>query len=201
MLIMGITPGAFLVRDHPLVFWGVIGSFYVDDVMLLILNLPLVGIFTRVAQIPARYLMPAVLLLCIMGAYGDNNNLFDVWVMLWAGVVGYLLRRYDFEPASLVLGLMLGPIMERSLPQVLTIERATSAGSGPRPFRPRFSFSRSWLPSSRWSPFYLFEFSPTSGGPSLNCSSVRPGRSPARTEVILRNHEAPAHPPGGLLFV
>jgi putative tricarboxylic transport membrane protein len=119
MLIMGVTPGPFLLRDHPQVFWGVIGSFYVGNLMLLILNLPLVGVFARVAQIPARYLMPIVLILCVVGAYGDNNNLFDVWVMVGAGVLGYVMRRYGYEPAPLILGLVLGPIMERSLLQAL----------------------------------------------------------------------------------
>lgn len=128
MLLMGITPGPFLLRDHPQVFWGVIGSFYVGNVMLLVLNLPLVGIFARVAQIPSNYLMPAVLVLCIVGAYGDNNNLFDVWVMLGAGVMGYLMRTYEYEPASLVLGLVLGPIMERSLLQALTIAQGDISG-------------------------------------------------------------------------
>jgi putative tricarboxylic transport membrane protein len=128
MLLMGITPGPMLLRDHPQIFWGVIGSFYIGNVMLLILNLPLVGIFARVAQIPSNYLMPSVLVLCIVGAYGDNNSLFDVWVMLGAGVVGYLLRKHNFEPASLVLGLVLGPIMERSLLQALTIEQGKLSG-------------------------------------------------------------------------
>jgi putative tricarboxylic transport membrane protein len=128
MLLMGITPGPMLLRDHPQIFWGVIGSFYIGNVMLLILNLPLVGIFARVAQIPPNYLMPGVLVLCIVGAYGDNNSLFDVWVMLGAGVVGYLLRKHNFEPASLVLGLVLGPIMERSLLQALTIEQGNIRG-------------------------------------------------------------------------
>jgi putative tricarboxylic transport membrane protein len=128
MLLMGITPGPFLLRDNPQVFWGVIGSFYIGNLMLLILNLPLVGIFARVAQIPPNYLMPGVLVLCIVGAYGDNNNLFDVWVMLGAGVTGYLLRKYDFEPASLVLGLVLGPIMERSALQTLTMEAGNISG-------------------------------------------------------------------------
>jgi putative tricarboxylic transport membrane protein len=128
MLLMGVTPGPFLLRDNPHVFWGVIGSFYIGNLMLLILNLPLVGIFARVAQIPSNYLMPGVLVLCIVGAYGDNNNLFDVWVMLGAGVVGYLLRKFDLEPASLVLGLVLGPIMERSGLQALTIEQGNVSG-------------------------------------------------------------------------
>jgi putative tricarboxylic transport membrane protein len=81
-----------------------------------------------VAQIPPNLLMPGVLVLCIVGAYGDNNNLFDVWVMLGAGVLGYLMRAYDYEPAPLVLGLVLGPIMERSLLQALTMEQGNIAG-------------------------------------------------------------------------
>jgi putative tricarboxylic transport membrane protein len=128
MLLQGITPGPFLIRNNPDVFWGVIGSFYVGNVMLLILNLPLVGIFARVAMIPTKYLMPSVLVLCIVGAYADNNNLFDVWVMLGAGVVGYLMRKVAYDPAPLILGLVLGPTMERSLLQALTMSQGNVSG-------------------------------------------------------------------------
>jgi putative tricarboxylic transport membrane protein len=128
MLLQGVTPGPFLLRDHPQVFWSVIGSLYVGNVMLLVLNLPLVGIFARVATIPARYLMPVVLVLCAMGAFADNNNLFDVWVMVGAGLLGWLMRALGYEPAPLVLGLVLGPVMERSLLQALTIARGDVNG-------------------------------------------------------------------------
>jgi putative tricarboxylic transport membrane protein len=128
MLLQGVTPGPFLLRDHPQVFWGVIGSFYVGNVMLLVLNLPLVGIFARIAGMSPKYLMPAVLVLCIVGAYADNNNLFDVWVMLGAGVIGYGMRQYDYEPAPLILGLVLGPILERSLLQALTMAQGSVRG-------------------------------------------------------------------------
>lgn len=128
MLLQGITPGPFLLRDHPHVFWGVIGSFYVGNVMLLVLNLPLVGIFARVATIPPRYLMPVVLVLCAVGAFADNNNFFDVWVMVAAGLLGYGMRALDYDPAPLVLGLVLGPVMERSLLQALTIARGDVSG-------------------------------------------------------------------------
>jgi putative tricarboxylic transport membrane protein len=121
MLLQGVTPGPFLLRDHPQVFWSVIGSFYVGNAMLLLLNLPLVGLFARVATIPPPYLMPAVLVLCAVGAFADNNSLFDVWVMVGAGLLGYLLRLLDYDAAPLVLGLVLGPLMERSLVQALTI--------------------------------------------------------------------------------
>jgi putative tricarboxylic transport membrane protein len=123
MLLMSVTPGPFLLRDHPHVFWGIIGSFYVGNVMLLLLNLPLVGVFARVATIPLRYLMPAVLVLCAVAAYSDNNNAFDVWVMVGAGVLGYAMRKLGYDPAPLVLGLVLGPLLERSLLQALTIGR------------------------------------------------------------------------------
>ncbi|HEU5321827.1 MAG TPA: tripartite tricarboxylate transporter permease, partial [Methylomirabilota bacterium] len=128
MLLQGVTPGPFLLRDHPHVFWSVIGSLYVGNLMLLVLNLPLVGIFARVATIPPRYLMPVVLVLCAMGAFADNNNLFDVWVMVAAGLLGYLMRALEYEPAPLVLGLVLGPVMERSLLQALTIARGDVNG-------------------------------------------------------------------------
>jgi putative tricarboxylic transport membrane protein len=134
MLLMNVTPGPFLLRDHPQVFWGVIGSFYVGNVMLLLLNLPLVGLFARVATIPARYLMPGVLVLCAVAAYADNNNAFDVWVLVGAGLTGWAMRALDYNPAPLVLGLVLGPLLERSLLQALTIARGDVRGlwaSGP----------------------------------------------------------------------
>lgn len=128
MLLTGVTPGPFLLRDHPQVFWGVIGSFYVGNAMLLLLNLPLVGLFARIATVPPRYLMPPVLVLCAVAAFADNNNLFDVWVMVAAGVAGYGLRRCGYDVVPLVLGLVLGPLMERSLLQALTIARGDMSG-------------------------------------------------------------------------
>src|SRR5947207_120093 len=134
MLLMNVTPGPFLLRDHPQVFWGVIGSFYVGNVMLLVLNLPLVGVFARVATVPPRFLMPGVLVLCVVAAYADNNNLFDVWVVVGAGIIGWAMRALGFNPAPLVLGLVLGPVLERALLQALTIARGDVSGlwaSGP----------------------------------------------------------------------
>lgn len=128
MLLHGITPGPLLLRDRPDVFWGVIGSFYLGNMMLLILNLPLVGIFARIVRIAPRYLMPTVLVLCVIGAYGDNGILFDVWVMLGAGIAGYVMRKYNYEPAPLVVGLVLGPVMERSFRQTLIISRGNMSG-------------------------------------------------------------------------
>ncbi|MCJ7785006.1 MAG: tripartite tricarboxylate transporter permease, partial [Desulfobacterales bacterium] len=128
MLLHGITPGPLLLRDRPDVFWGVVGSFYLGNMMLLILNLPLVGIFAKIVRVAPKYLMPTVLVLCVIGAYGDNGNLFDVWVMLGAGIVGFIMRKYNYEPAPLVVGLVLGPVMERSLRQTLIISRGSIGG-------------------------------------------------------------------------
>ena len=128
MLLHGITPGPLLLRDRPDVFWGVIGSFYLGNMMLLILNLPLVGIFAKIVRITPKYLMPTVLVLCVIGAYGDNGTLFDVWVMLGAGIAGYVMRKYNYEPAPLVVGLVLGPVMERSFRQTLIISRGNMSG-------------------------------------------------------------------------
>lgn len=128
MLLQGITPGPLLLKDHPEIFWGVIGSFYLGNVMLLILNLPLVGLFAKIVQIPSKYLMSVVLVLCVLGAYGDNNSVFDVWVMLGAGVVGYFMRKANYEPAPLLVGLVLGPVMERSLRQALIISHGNVSG-------------------------------------------------------------------------
>jgi putative tricarboxylic transport membrane protein len=121
MLLHGVTPGPFLLRDRPDLFWGVIGSFYLGNAMLLILNLPLVGLFARIVRIPNLYLMPIILVLCGIGAFADNGLLFDVWVMLGAGAIGYLMRKFDYQPAPLVVGLVLGPVMERSFRQTLII--------------------------------------------------------------------------------
>jgi len=123
MLLMGVTPGPLFLKEHPLAFWGVIASMYIGNVMLLILNLPLVGIWASITRVPQKYLMPIVLLFCIIGAYADNNNIFDVWVMLIAGLAGFLMRKFDYDPAPLLIGLVIGPIMERSFRQALIMGR------------------------------------------------------------------------------
>ena len=128
MLLQGVTPGPMLLKDNPEIFWGVIGSFYLGNVMLLVLNLPLVGVFASIVRIAPKYLMPVVLVLCVVGSYGDNGNIFDVWVMVAAGVVGYFMRKADYDAAPLLVGLVLGPVMERSLRQALIISQGDVAG-------------------------------------------------------------------------
>jgi putative tricarboxylic transport membrane protein len=119
LLIHGVPPGPQLVNEHPQVFWGFIASMYVGNLMLLALNLPLVGLFVRVLQIPYAYLYPLIIMFCIIGVYEVNHSIVDVWIMLIMGVVGYGLRKFDLDPAPLVLGLVIAPTLELSLRQSL----------------------------------------------------------------------------------
>jgi putative tricarboxylic transport membrane protein len=121
LLIHGVPPGPTLVTEHPDVFWGFIASMYVGNLMLLALNLPLVGLFVSVLRIPYAYLYPLIIMFCIIGVYEVNHSIIDVWIMLIMGVVGYLLRKFDFDPAPLVLGLVIAPTFEMSLRQSLVM--------------------------------------------------------------------------------
>jgi putative tricarboxylic transport membrane protein len=119
LLIHGIPPGPTLVNDHPNVFWGFVASMYVGNLMLLALNLPLVGVFVNLLRIPYAYLYPLIIMFCVIGVYEVNNSIVDVWIMLIMGVVGYALKKFAFDPAPLVLGLVIAPLLEMSLRQSL----------------------------------------------------------------------------------
>ena len=125
MMIHGIAPGPLLIQEHPELFWGVIASMYVGNVVLLILNLPFVGLFVNVLRIPYGYLYPAILVFATIGVYSVNNSVVDVWIMAGAGLAGYVLRKLNFELAPIILGLVLAPMLELSFRQSL----AMSAGN------------------------------------------------------------------------
>ncbi len=127
LLIHGVPPGPTLVNDHPAVFWGFVASMYVGNLMLLALNLPLVGVFVNLLRIPYAYLYPLIIMFCVIGVYEVNNSLVDVWIMLIMGVVGYGLKKFGFDPAPLVLGLVIAPIFEMSLRQSLIMSDGTWA--------------------------------------------------------------------------
>jgi putative tricarboxylic transport membrane protein len=112
-----IDPGPFLFQNAPQIFWGFIASMYIGNVMLLILNLPLVGMFARIATLRAQVLMPIVSIVCLVGVYSIRNSLFDIWVMIATGVLGFFLRKWKFPVAPLVIGIVLGPITENSFRQ------------------------------------------------------------------------------------
>jgi putative tricarboxylic transport membrane protein len=120
-LIHGVTPGPMMISEHPQLFWGVIASMYIGNFVLLLLNLPFVPLFANILRIPKRILLPLVILFCITGMYSVNNSVFDVWVMLAFGGLGFLAGKGQFEGAPLLLGLVLGPKMEVAFRQSLMI--------------------------------------------------------------------------------
>ncbi len=121
MMIHGISPGPLLIREQPELFWGFIASMYVGNVVLLILNLPMVGLFVNLLRIPYPYLYPAILVFSVVGVYAVNGSVVDVWIMAAMGALGYLLRKIDFETAPIVLGLVLAPMLEMSFRQSLAM--------------------------------------------------------------------------------
>jgi putative tricarboxylic transport membrane protein len=112
LIVHGVTPGPLLMKQHPEIFWGVIASMYVGNIFLVILNLPLVGLWVKVLKVPSRLLLPLILLACLIGAYATNGNVIDIAVMIIFGVVGYILRKAGYELAPLIMALVLGPMME-----------------------------------------------------------------------------------------
>jgi putative tricarboxylic transport membrane protein len=115
LLIHGVQPGPLLVKEAPDVFWGVIMSMYLGNIMLLVLNLPLIGLWVKILKVPYLILFPLIFLFCLIGAYSLNNNTADVLVMIIFGVLGYFMRKYGYEGAPFIFALVLGPIFEMSL--------------------------------------------------------------------------------------
>ncbi|WP_142846757.1 tripartite tricarboxylate transporter permease [Telmatospirillum sp. J64-1] len=122
-MIHGITPGPQLIVNHPDVFWGLVASFWIGNLLLVILNLPLVGIWVKVLSIPYHILYPSVLFFICIGVYSINNNPFDIMVVLVFGIVGYLMRVGNFPMAPLLLGFILGPLLEENLRRTLILSR------------------------------------------------------------------------------
>src|ERR687892_2450679 len=121
MMVHGISPGPLLISQQSELFWAFIASMYVGNVVLLILNLPLVGIFINVLRIPYQLLYPAILTFCVLGVYAVNGSVVDVGIMTAMGGLGYVLRKFDFETAPIVLGLILAPLLEMSFRQSLSM--------------------------------------------------------------------------------
>jgi putative tricarboxylic transport membrane protein len=123
LMIHGISPGPRVMTDRPELFWGVIASMWIGNLILVILNLPLVGLWVRFLRIPYRLLFPAIVGFCCIGAYTINSNIFDVFVMAFFAIFGYLCLKLNCEPAPLILGFVLGPMMEENLRRALLISR------------------------------------------------------------------------------
>jgi putative tricarboxylic transport membrane protein len=123
LLIHGVKPGPILMEQHPEVFWGLVASMYIGNAMLLILNLPMVGLFVNLLRVPYQFLFPAILLICFVGVYSVNLSGTDIWIMAIFGVIGYLLRKAAFDPSPIVLAMVLGPMMEQALRQALIMSK------------------------------------------------------------------------------
>ena len=121
LMIHGVEPGPRLIPEHPEVFWGVVGSMYLGNIMLLVINMPLIGIWVKILKLRYSLLFPLILFFCLIGAYTTGNTVQDIYVMMVFGVVGYLMKKFEYEPAPLVLALVIGPIMERAFRQTLII--------------------------------------------------------------------------------
>src|SRR5262245_42701827 len=123
MTIHGIVPGPQVMTKQPQLFWGMIASMWLGNLMLVIINLPLVGVWVRLLRVPYRMLFPAIVIFCAIGVYSLNNSPFDVVVTGLFGLVGYWLSKHDFEPAPMLLGFVLGPLMEENLRRAMLIAR------------------------------------------------------------------------------
>jgi TctA family transporter len=123
MIIQGIQPGAAVMTKHPDLFWGMVASMWIGNAMLVLLNLPLIGIWIRLLSVPYRLLYPAILLFCIIGVFSINTSIAQLMIMAVFAVFGYALYKFDCEPAPLVLGFILGPLMEENLRRALVLSR------------------------------------------------------------------------------
>ncbi|MBI3066548.1 MAG: tripartite tricarboxylate transporter permease [Deltaproteobacteria bacterium] len=125
LMIHGIQPGPLFIGKYPELFWGFIASMYIGNLMLLVLNLPLIGLWVRVLKTPYVILFPLILLFCLIGVYSLNSNVAEIVIMLGFGILGFFLRRVGFEGAPFILAMVLGPVMETSLRQSLLISRGS----------------------------------------------------------------------------
>jgi putative tricarboxylic transport membrane protein len=124
LMLHGVTPGPLLLFKWPDVFWGVIASMYIGNLMLLILNLPLIGLFVQILKVPYGILSPLIIMFVLLGAYALNNSVTDVFATILFGIAGYLMKRYGLEPAPLVLAYVIGPMLENNLSKSLILARS-----------------------------------------------------------------------------
>jgi len=122
-ILQGITPGPNVINEQPALFWGIIASMWIGNLLLVILNLPLVGLWVKLLSIPYRVLFPAIVLFACIGTFSINQNIYDIYAIAFFGIVGYLLIRFGCEPAPLLLGFVLGPLLEEHLRRAMIISR------------------------------------------------------------------------------
>ncbi len=123
MMIHDIVPGPQVMSSNPSLFWGLIVSMWIGNLFLIVLNLPMIGIWIQLLKVPYRWLYPAILVFCCIGVFSINNNIWDVWVTIFFGAVGYLFIKFECETAPLILGFILGPMMEENLRRAMLLSR------------------------------------------------------------------------------
>ena len=150
LLIQGVTPGPQLVEQHPDLFWGVVNSMYIGNILLLIMCIPLVGVFVRILRVRAAILAPITALITLLGAYTINNRCSTSSLVVVFGVVGYLMKKFGFEPGPLVLAFVLGALLEsQPAPVAASVRRRPVGVLRPADFRSRCCSSSSWSPCGR----------------------------------------------------
>jgi putative tricarboxylic transport membrane protein len=123
LLIQGIQPGPQLISQHPDIFWGLIASFWIGNVILMILNVPMIGVWVKLLAVPYRYLFPSAMFFIAVGVFSTQNNLFQIWEVLAFGIIGALLMALDFSVAPILLGFVLGPMVEENFRRALLLSR------------------------------------------------------------------------------
>ncbi len=123
LMIQGIQPGPQVLTSHPELFWGLIVSFWIGNIFLVILNVPLIGMWVRLLTIPYSFMFPAIVLFTCIGVYSTNNNVFDIFILLGVGLVGYFMLQVRFEVVPIILGLVLGPMLEENFRRTLLLSR------------------------------------------------------------------------------
>jgi putative tricarboxylic transport membrane protein len=134
LMIHGLQPGPFLIKSNPEIFWGTIVSMYLGNIMLLILNLPLIGVWVKLLKVPYQILSPLILFFCVIGSYTIRNSVGDVIIMFIFGIIGFVFIKYQYEPAPLVMAFVLGDLLETSLRQSLLMSGGSFVIFITRPF-------------------------------------------------------------------
>src|SRR5579859_7038197 len=140
LMIQGIVPGPQLISQHPDIFWGLIASFWIGNIILVVLNVPMIGLWVKLLMIPYKYLYPSALFFVAIGVYSTNNDMFQVGETVVIGLVGYLLLLLDFHPAPILLGFVLGPRFEENFRRALLISRGDVLVFVERPISAFFVF-------------------------------------------------------------
>jgi len=133
MIMQGIQPGPSVIEEQPVLFWGLIVSMWVGNLMLLVLNLPMIGLWVKMISVPYHYLFPCIVAFCAIGVFSLANQTFEIWLMGLFGFAGYVLRKLDCEPAPLLLGFILGPMLEEHLRRAMLVSRGDATTFFTRP--------------------------------------------------------------------